>query len=59
VGSWFDNNNRRVVGDGRSTYFWTDNWMGDVPLGVRFQRLFDLAVSEGSTMEEMARLGVG
>ena len=25
VGSWFDDNLRRVVGGGRDTYFWTDN----------------------------------
>lgn len=24
-GSWFDNNVRRVVGGGDTTYFWTDN----------------------------------
>jgi len=25
VGSWFDDNLRRVVGDGRNTLFWYDN----------------------------------
>jgi len=25
VGSWFDDNVRRVVGGGGTTYFWTDN----------------------------------
>jgi len=25
VGSWFEDNSRRVVGDGSGTYFWTDN----------------------------------
>jgi len=27
VGSWFDDNIRRVVEDGGSTYFWTNNWV--------------------------------
>jgi len=30
-GNWFDNNTRRVVGDGRSTLFWHDIWAGEVP----------------------------
>ena len=36
VGSWFEDNVRRVVGGGRDTCFWTDNWVGGVPLRVRF-----------------------
>ena len=59
VGSWFDNNIRRVVGDGRHTRFWYDNWVGDVPLRNKFPRLFDLAVNHEASVEEMARLGVG
>jgi len=27
-GSWFEENVRRVVGGGSSTYFWLDNWVG-------------------------------
>ena len=29
VDSWFDKNIRRVVGDGRNTFFWTYNWLGE------------------------------
>ena len=36
VGRWFDDNTGRVVGDGSSTYFWTDNQMGGIPLSVRY-----------------------
>jgi len=32
VGNWFDDNTRRVVGNSRLTFFWTDNWLGGVPL---------------------------
>jgi hypothetical protein len=39
-GSWFEDNVRRVVGGGGTTFFWTDNWVGGVPLRVRFPRLF-------------------
>lgn len=43
VGSWFDDNLRRKVGDGVSTLFWTDNWVDGVPLCNVFSRLFDLS----------------
>jgi len=57
VGHWFDDNVRRVVGDGRDTMFWYDNWIGDIPLRYKFPRLFDLAESKERTVEEMSRLG--
>jgi len=44
VGCWFENITRREVGDDRNTCFWTDNLVGGVPLGIKFRRLFDLAV---------------
>lgn len=31
IGSWFDDNMRRLVGDGASFFFWTDKWVGDEP----------------------------
>jgi hypothetical protein len=34
VGSWFEDNVRRVVGGGTSTYFWLDNWVGGSPLEI-------------------------
>jgi len=56
-GRWFDNNVRHVVGGGGSTFFWTDNWVGCVPLRERFPRIFDLAVDRWVSVEEMARRG--
>jgi len=56
-GSWFEDNLRRVVGGGGSTYFWSDNWVGDVPLRVQFPRLFDLAVDKWVTVRQMERRG--
>ncbi|KAL4589610.1 hypothetical protein LXL04_002518 [Taraxacum kok-saghyz] len=32
----------RKIGDGRSTKFWVDLWVGDVPLKTRFNRIFAL-----------------
>jgi len=31
LGSWFDDNTRRVVGNGKNTFFWTNNCLGGVP----------------------------
>jgi len=45
------------VGDGRDTLFWHDIWVGDIPLRLKFPRLFDLAVNKECTVEEMDRLG--
>jgi len=59
VGRWFDDNTRRVIGDGRDTLFWYDTWVGEMPLRVRFPRLFDLVVVKECTVEEMWRLGWG
>jgi len=57
VGRWFDENIRRVVGDGRNTFFWYDNWIWDIPLRFKFSRLFDLTVDKECKVEEMWRLG--
>ena len=35
VGNWFEENIRRVVGDGRDTFFWYDTWVGDVQLRLK------------------------
>ena len=56
-GSWFEENIRKVVGGGGSTYFWLDNWVGGVPLSVRFPCLFALAENKEVTVREMSRRG--
>jgi hypothetical protein len=57
VGSWFEDNLRRVVGNCRNTLFWFDCWVGDMPLRLKYHRLFDLAVRKECSVEEMWRLG--
>jgi hypothetical protein len=59
LGSWFEDNCRKVVGNGNFTYFWLDNWIGGVPLCYKFNRLFNLAVNKECSVEEMSRLGWG
>jgi len=48
---------RKVVGGGSSTFFWTDNWVGGVPLRDRFPRLFSLAEDRWATVAEMESRG--
>jgi hypothetical protein len=43
VGGWFDNNIRRVVGNGSKTFFWTNNWLAEVPLNLQFSRLYEFS----------------
>jgi hypothetical protein len=57
VGNWFEENIRRVVGDGRDTFFWYDTWVGDVPLRLKYPRLFDLAMNKECKVADMGRLG--
>ena len=42
-GGWLANNIVREVGDGSSTLFWKDHWLGGNLLSLIFYRLFDLA----------------
>jgi len=58
VGSWFDDNTCRVVGDGRNTYFRTDDWVGGVSLRDKFSRQFDLSMHRERSVAELG-WGVG
>jgi hypothetical protein len=42
--SWFGQNLRRVIGNGLSTRFWRDCWLGNVPLCETFPRLFSISL---------------
>jgi len=46
IGSWFEGNICRVVGEGMDTLFWYDIWVGDIPLRHKFPRIFDLSVNK-------------
>ena len=58
-GGWFAARVSKRVGDGSSTFFWHDRWLGDVPFRTRFSRLFDLATNKLCTVAEMSALGWG
>jgi len=56
-GGWFGERVSKVVGDGKNTFFWFDNWVGDVPLCRRFSHLFDLATNKFVIVADMCDLG--
>ncbi|GAU39864.1 hypothetical protein TSUD_69120 [Trifolium subterraneum] len=58
-GGWFGESVMRKVGDGTKTFFWTDTWLDETHLCIRFRRLFDLAVHKSNTVAEMFYLGWG
>lgn len=41
---WFRDIVKCGVGDGESTLFWSDVWVGEVSLRVKFPRLFDFSL---------------
>jgi len=44
-------------GNGGHTLFWIDRWVCDVPLQVRFSRLFELLENKLLTVAQMFQLG--
>jgi len=56
---WLVDNIVRKVGDGRTTLFWEDPWLLDVPLVVSYSRLFELSGNKVATAREMFLLGWG
>jgi len=59
VGNWFEVNIRRVIGHGRYTLFWYGRWIGDMPLRLKFPRLFELVVVKDCTVGGMEGRGWG
>ena len=41
-----------VVGDGKSTRFWHDVWVGNIPLKIRFPSLFWAAVNQDASVAD-------
>jgi len=57
VSAWFHDNVCLKVGNGSSTLFWFDRWLGEAPLQVRFRRLFNLSENKLLTVAQMHDLG--
>ncbi|XP_024640744.1 uncharacterized protein [Medicago truncatula] len=56
VGRWFEDNSRRIVGDGRDALFWHDIWVGEIPLKFKFSRLYELAEDKECSVAEARRV---
>jgi hypothetical protein len=50
---WLLNNIQKVVGDGKDTLFWLDNWFNNSPLKNSFKRLFSLTLNKKATIFDM------
>jgi hypothetical protein len=42
--SWFDENLRNVIGDGKETNFWIEPWINEDDLRHPFSRVYDMIV---------------
>ncbi|GAU40143.1 hypothetical protein TSUD_163120 [Trifolium subterraneum] len=51
-GSWFARNMCRKLGNGNSTRFWLDRWIGSLPLSDQFPRLFSLSLNQQGMVRE-------
>lgn len=52
-GEWFSNAVVRKLGDGNTVRFWLDTWIGNAPLAVRFDRLYQLSSQKQSVLADM------
>ncbi|MCI53850.1 cysteine-rich receptor-like protein kinase, partial [Trifolium medium] len=50
---WYSEGIRKKVGDGLMTSFWFEMWIGDTPLKVQYQRLFQVSEQSNSKVGEM------
>ncbi|KAL6516895.1 hypothetical protein OROHE_018183 [Orobanche hederae] len=54
-GGWFEARVKRVVGEGDRTLFWEDVWAGEIPLKLKYPRLFQLSESKGERVPAQKR----
>jgi hypothetical protein len=56
--SWFESGISKVLGNGNTTSFWTDTWRGDIPLALRFPRLFSISLQQHDKVSQMGLMDV-
>jgi len=56
---WFSEHVSRSVGDGKTTCFWTDVWLGGVTFSARYSRLYDLTMFKGEFVFHLSQFGWG
>lgn len=50
---WFGKNISREVGNGVSTWFWYDKWVGNTDLKEKYRRLYQLSVNKEGKVADM------
>ena len=50
---------KRILGDGKSTRFWEDCWLGQKPLCQNFPRLYNLTFNHNITVHDVFTKGFG
>ncbi|XP_071694888.1 uncharacterized protein [Rutidosis leptorrhynchoides] len=50
LGIEYSNSFKKVIGNGKDTSFWNDVWLGDIPLGIKFNMLFRIDSSLNATV---------
>jgi hypothetical protein len=53
VGDWIQEIFIKKMGNGGSTRFWLDHWVGVAPLKEVFPRLFNISIQKNHTIQEM------
>ncbi|XP_024636614.1 uncharacterized protein [Medicago truncatula] len=56
VARWFEDNTRRIMGDGRDILFWHDIWVGEIPLKIKFPRLYELVEDKECSVADARRV---
>ena len=46
------NRTKFVVGNGTSTRFWEDTWLGETPLAIQYPSLYSLVPQETLTLQQ-------
>jgi hypothetical protein len=54
--NWFVEAVGRNLGNGSSTLFWTQKWIGDAPLSEVFPRLFSLSIQKDSKVCDLLEM---
>lgn len=52
---WFERNVDFSIGNGRSSLFWKDKWIGIAPLKSQFLKLFFLSPQKNSSIHDLGR----
>jgi hypothetical protein len=53
--NWVAESFSQCLGDGACTSFWRDLWLGDLPLCIKFPRLFSLSTHKEATIKDLVR----